>query len=45
MLFTNVMRTLVLITLFIAIPAMVINLSRRQISRLIQHLRARPHGS
>lgn len=45
MLFTNVMKTLILIGLFIAIPAAVINFSWRRISRLIQYLKARPHRS
>ena len=45
MLFTNVMKTLVLIALFIAIPMAVINFSWRRISRLIQNLRSRPHRS
>ncbi|MDH5447083.1 MAG: hypothetical protein OEY52_16160 [Gammaproteobacteria bacterium] len=45
MLFTNVMKTLVLIGLFIAIPLAIINLSRRQINRLVQYLRSRPHRS
>lgn len=45
MLFTNVMKTLILIGLFVAIPAMVFNLSRRHIARLLQYLKARPHRS
>lgn len=45
MLFANVMKTLVLIALFIAIPVMVINFSRRSIEKLIQHLKAGPHRS
>lgn len=45
MLFTNVMKTLVLIGLFVAVPAMVINFSWRHISRLVQQLRTRPHRS
>ena len=45
MLFANVMKTLLLIGLFIAIPMVVINLSRRQVNRLIQYLKAGPHRS
>lgn len=45
MLFTNVMKTLLLIGLFIAIPMAIINFSWRHISRLIQNLKARPHRS
>ena len=43
MLFTNVIKTLMLIGLFIAVPVMVINFSWRRISKLIQLLKARPH--
>ena len=45
MLFTNVLKTLILIGLFIAIPAMAINFSWRHITRLVQYLKARPHRS
>ena len=45
MLFANVMKTLLLIGLFIAIPMAIINFSRRRINRLIQLLKARPHRS
>ncbi len=45
MLFTNVMKTLVLIGLFIAIPMVIINFSWRRIARLIQGLKTRPHRS
>ena len=45
MLFTNVLKTLVLIALFIAVPVMVINLSRQGVKRLIQHIKAGPHHS
>lgn len=45
MLFTNVMKTLVLIGLFIAVPAMLINFSWRGVARLIQHLKADHHRS
>lgn len=43
MLFTNVMKTLILIALFVAVPVMVINFSKRGISKLIEYLRAGPH--
>ncbi len=45
MLFSNVIKTLMLIALFIAIPAMLINFSRRRISKIIQNLKVRPHRS
>ena len=45
MLFTNVMKTLVLIALFIAIPAAIINFSWRRISKFIQSFKAGPHRS
>ena len=45
MLFANVMKTLLLVGLFIAIPVVIINISWRQISRVIQSLKTRPHRS
>ena len=45
MLFTNTIKTLLLIGLFVVIPMAIINFSWRRISRLIQHLRSRPHRS
>lgn len=45
MLFNNVMKTLILIGLFVAVPAVIINFSWRGITRLIQHFKARPHRS
>ena len=45
MLFTNVMKTLLLIGLFVAIPMAIINFSWRRISRLIQNLKTRPYRS
>jgi len=45
MLFTNVMKTLILIGLFVAVPALLISLSRQGISKLIDRLRRRPHTS
>ena len=45
MLFTNVMKTLLLIGLFIAIPVAIINYSWPRIYRMIQRLRSRPHRS
>ena len=45
MLFTNVMKTLLLLGLFVALPAAIINFSWRHISRLVQSLKSRPHRS
>ena len=45
MLFTNVLKTLILIGLFVALPAAIINFSWHRISRLVQTLKSRPHRS
>lgn len=45
MLFTNVMKTLILIGLFVAVPVLLFNLSRRGVSRLVRNIRSRTHLS
>ena len=45
MLFTNVMKTLILIAVFIAIPVAIVNFSRRHVSRFIQSIKTGPHRS
>lgn len=45
MLFTNVMKTLILIALFIAIPAAIINFSWKQLARILESLKTGHHRS
>ena len=41
MLFTNVMKTLILIGLFVAVPVALFNLSYRHLNRLYRYFRLR----
>lgn len=45
MLFTHALPTLVLIGLFVVIPAIIVHFSRRHISRLVEFFKAGHHRS